>query len=391
MKATVYQRESDKKWVAAVSNGNKSDGTRDRIVRYGNTKKEALAKINKVLYEIQIGTYLKTNRDSFVSFLDEYHEICSPAWEETTAALNMGYIKNHIEPYFKKMKLTSIKTIDLDKFYNFKLIDKREYVVQTKKGPVKKFREPLSINTVHKLNKFISASLNYAVANNLILKNPTIGIRLAEKVSYEPEIYDTEKFKSLMAFIQGTDEEIPIVLAAGCGFRRGEICGLIWKNIDFKNKTVTIEKTIVRYNKNITKNPKTNKSKRTLAAPDYMIQILNDYYYKKDCPGLNENIVTRWKPQSLSERFANLLKSFGLDHIRLHDLRHFNAVLMMNAGIPDKVAAERLGHSNVATLRNVYQHVLEKVDRTTADKLNVVFDEADKECKEKKKAQYKIV
>lgn len=62
-----------------------------------------------------------------------------------------------------------------------------------------------------------------------------------------------------------------------------------------------------------------------------------------------------------------------MEHIRLHDLRHYNAVIMMKYGISDKVAAERLGHSDVATLRNVYQHVLEDMDEKAADEINKTF------------------
>lgn len=78
-----------------------------------------------------------------------------------------------------------------------------------------------------------------------------------------------------------------------------------------------------------------------------------------------------------------MLNRFGLPHIRLHDLRHYNAVIMCKYGVSDKVAAERLGHSQVSTLRNVYQHVLKDMDKTAAEEIDMMFTKR-KELEEKK-------
>ncbi|OYO51433.1 hypothetical protein CG709_19740 [Lachnotalea glycerini] len=144
--------------------------------------------------------------------------------------------------------------------------------------------------------------------------------------------------------------------------------------------------------------PKNETSKRTIIAPDYVIDTLRDYYERKNNPPKLENIITRWKPQSLSEMFSNLLKKHNLDQIRLHDLRHYNAVIMLHNGISDKVAAERLGHSNVSTLREVYQHVLKEMDEEAANKINESISfvnnkekENKEETKEELKRSFKIV
>lgn len=87
----------------------------------------------------------------------------------------------------------------------------------------------------------------------------------------------------------------------------------------------------------------------------------------------NQKVCTRYKVQSYSGHFKELLVKHGLPHIRFHDLRHFNAVIMMRYGIPDKVAASRLGHSNTQTLRGVYQHVLVDMDEDAANKIDDLF------------------
>lgn len=191
-----------------------------------------------------------------------------------------------------------------------------------------------------------------------------------------------------MRSVRGKDEEIPIVLGAGCGFRRGEMCGIDWNDIDFKTKRINVESTRVRFKTDIEKAPKTKKSKRSVLAPDYVIDTLVQYKIKKGNPSGNEKVITRWKPQSLSERFRNLLKQYDLPPTRLHDLRHYNATIMMEYNVPDKVAAERLGHSNVTTLRKTYQHLLKDMDESVAEKINNTFIE---DTPEDKKSKFHVV
>lgn len=385
---SVYQRESDKRWIGAIELEKEPGQTRNRKTVSAKTEKEAKQKLNKLLYEIENGEYTKPNKDTLIGFLKEYHKICAgydmwdadaippekPTWEQTTASLYKMYIDVHFEPYFKDIKLVDIKALTLDKYYIYKMTNTREYKVRKKDVLVTKIAQPLGINTVIKLHKFLKAAFHYALDNDLIKKNPTDGVKLASKEDYTPNVYNETQFLQLLNYVKNSDDEIYVVLGAGCGLRRGEICGLRWKNIDFNNKTITIEKTEVRFDKTMEKKPKTKTSKRIIKAPDYVIDTLDKYNKKLEVLNSDNKIITRWKPQSVSERFSNLLDKFDMEHIRLHDLRHYNAIIMMNYGIPDKVAAERLGHSNVSTLRNVYQHVLKEIDEKAANEINDMFN-----------------
>jgi integrase len=399
MRPSIYQRSSDGKWVAA-QRVDKAIYGKSKIVLYGNSEEEVEEKANKLAFELQTGQYIAPSKDSLITFLNDYYDVCKTKWEPTTAELYKMYIDVHFAPYFNDMKLKDIKAITLDKFYNYKLTAEREYKIKKGGKLVPKKMPPLSNNTVIKLNKFLKAAFNYAVINDRIRKNPTDGVKLASQEKYKPTVYNEEKFLKLLEFVHGKDEEIPIILGAGCGLRRGEICGLRWKNIDFNSKIISIETTEVNFTKNIVKDPKTETSRRQLIAPDYVIDTLDLYYKSKGKPSLNEKIVTRWKPKSLSERFNEMLDRHKLDHIRLHDLRHYNAVIMLKSGIPDKVAAERLGHSNVSTLREVYQHVLKDMDTDAANKINQLISPKKSEennsseyvlSKEERKAMFKVI
>lgn len=371
---SIYQRD-DGKWTGSVELPKDIFGKRKRKVVYGNTKLEVQKKINQLAYEIQTGEFAETKKDTLIGFLQDYYDVCRPKWEDTTADLYKMYIDVHFNPYFKEMKLSDVKPVVLDKFYKFKLTDSREIEINIKGDKKKKLKlKPLSQNSVYKLNTFLKAAFRYAMKNNLIKTNPTDYVVLSKKSKYEPTIYCEEQFLELLNDVSGTDDEIPIILGAGLGLRRGEIFGLKWKNVDLTNKMITIENTRVRFNGYIEKKPKTDSSKRTIVSPAYVIETLRLYKVRSKKCGENDLVITKWKPGSYSERFKKLLNKFDLPHMRLHDLRHYNAVIMMKRGIPDKVAAQRLGHANIQTLRNVYQHVLKDMDTSAADNINDMFE-----------------
>ena len=75
-------------------------------------------------------------------------------------------------------------------------------------------------------------------------------------------------------------------------------------------------------------------------------------------------------PDTLSQKFRRLIERIGLKHIRFHDLRHTNAMLMIEYGVNIKVAQQRLGHASISTTIDIYSHVTEKVEKEAADKLD---------------------
>lgn len=374
---SIYPCEGGYK--GAKDQGKDMFGTRKRKIFRGKTEKIVKQKIDKYEFEIATGLYTEPVKDTFVEFLKEYHRICAGCdmwspdyrypgkakWAETTAELHKMYIDVHFEPYFKLMKLTDVKPITLDKFYNYCLTHERR-----NENSHKTYK--LTINSVRKLHTFIKAAFNYAKANGLIKENPCSKVILAKQEDYKPKIYDQDKFLSLLEAVTGTDDEIPIILGAGCGFRRGEIFGLRWKDVDFKENTITIEKTNVRFKNYKEKKPKSEASLRTIAVSPYVMDTLRLYRARIGKHNPNDKIILKWKPGSYSERFKKLLEKYELPPTRLHDLRHYNAVLMMGK-IPDKAAAKRLGHS-VEILRKVYQHVSRDMDIQAANEINVAFE-----------------
>ena len=385
-KASIYQRKSDMRWVGSISAGKNQDGSRRRIPPvYGWSKSDVEEKINILLYEIQTGQYAEKTKDTFIDYLIAYHRICSgfdawsknPAypqkakWAITTSVQYKDYIDIHFKPYFKEMKLADIRVSHMDAFYNSKLTLSRKHNVKQGKNTVEKTLPPLGINTVLKFYTFANSAFEYAIINDKIKKNPNIGTVMStmKKTKFKPEVYTVSDFSKLLRCVSGKEEEVPIVLAAGCGLRRGEICGLRWKDIDFNNCTISVEnnKVTLRPGKYIEKNPKNELSRRKIKVPNYVITVLKREYDKIQNCNDEDFVITKWKPQSLTGHFNNIISENNLKKIRFHDLRHYNATIMLQNGVSNKVAAERLGHSNVSTLTDIYQHVLTDMDDKAAE------------------------
>jgi integrase len=377
MKYYTYQIKSGPnagRWAGYILIKGKEGQKDEKPTKYGKDEKEVLQKLAKLELEIENGDYIPRNTDTFVDFLKEYHRSCAgydmwnpksirrqkKKWEETTEELYKMYIDVHFKPYFKEMKLKSVTPLILDEFYNYKLNNNEN-------RPQK-----MGINTIIKLNKFLSPAFNYAIKNHKIKSNPSKDVILGEKIPFEPDVYEEDQFLQLWDYVKDKYDRVPISLGAGFGFRRGEIFGLRWENINFEQKSITIIKTQVRFLTQIEKGPKNNNSKRTVIGPDYVFDVLKNY---KDevMPTNEQEKILHVRPDYYSHRFQWLLDKFNMPHTTLHGLRHYNAYIMMDRGIPDKVAADRLGH-DVNTLKSTYQHVKKKLDSKAANAIDDMFN-----------------
>lgn len=158
--------------------------------------------------------------------------------------------------------------------------------------------------------------------------------------------------KALMTYVEGTEMEIPILLAAFGPMRRSEICALDSNHVS--GQTIHVEFAIVldENNKWVKKSTKSYAGDRMILFPDFVINKFKNE--KGQIVGLN--------PAQISDRFIDILKRAGISHFRFHDLRHYNASISHALGIPDQYIMARGGWASDNTLKNVYRHTMS--DRT---------------------------
>lgn len=183
----------------------------------------------------------------------------------------------------------------------------------------------------------------------------------------EIKIPTTEEIQKIAAGAKGDRAEIPILLAIWLGLRMSEIRGLTWDCIH--DGYIHIKQASVKgENGYVVKSTKTTSGTRTLRLPKDLESLLNQTPH-------TGKFVTNMPARKIYDRFVAICKKAGLPHFRFHDLRHYNASIMLSLGIPDKYAMERMGHATNNMLKTVYQHTMSEKRKEVDDTIDHFLSE----------------
>lgn len=357
-------------------------GKRRRIHKtVKGTKKEAEKIKRKMIEELENHTYIADNNISVAEWANQWKELYLIDLSPTTL---QGY-EYQIEHYIVNMPIGSIRlqeltTSDVQVWIN----------TLSAESPIS--GNPLSAKTVKNVYHNLSAAIDKAVQLEMVKKNVCKAVTLLRVKKYQADVYDEDEIQQLISAAKDTDMELPVLLAVSLGLRRGELLGLKWKHIDFDNAIISIEDNLVEVrkdisdNRTVTKSPKSLSGQRKIPISKSIIELLkkakHDYMVNKLQMGKDffdgDYVICQpngkpYKPASMSRKFNKFLEKNNLKHIRLHDLRHTNATLMLTQGISPKVAQARLGHSDFSTTMNIYSHVLKSMETEAADKIDDVI------------------
>lgn len=368
-------------WRVVVEKGMGLDNKRKRIYRNVSSKKEAEILLTKLISELTTGSYIEPAKLSLEQYLlDWMSNYVESNLSPTTIDSYSVNIKKHIIPKLGSIKLQELKPLHLQAFYK-ELLERGR---SDGKGG-------LSATSVQYIHRNLHEALEHAVRLQLVYRNVTDLVNLPRIKKYTSEVYDAEELQHLLKVAQGTDMEIPIVLAAALGLRRGEILGLQWQDVDLASGRLSVRNNRVQTTQgNITKDPKSAGSVRTIDLPEGVVPIFKRYkaLQAENKLKLGSNYHEGnyvycqpdgrpYAPGYMSKKFTAFLEKHSLKKIRLHDLRHSHATLMLACGVPAKVASERLGHSNIAITMDLYSHVLPSMQKDAAEKINLgIFDQA---------------
>lgn len=363
MEGSVTKRK-DGRWQGVVDIPNIT-GKRQRKYVYASTRQECRKKVNELIEQIESDSLLDatkiTFRDYSQKWLDVYCENLSPTTKD-------GYRKSvhvYADPYIGDAIISKILPIHIQAMVN-------------------SFSKKHSEKTCKNMLGDVRGVFKYAIANKLIKTNPCNNVVIPEKFEdYQYYIYSEEEFNRLLDVAEGTEHMIPILLAGLCGMRLSEVMGLTWNDIDFEKHIISIRKANVFVGSEVIerKKTKTKTSTRKIVIPNYVVEILKDYkkvglvFPRKD-----------GKPEhggNYRLRFTKFLIRNGLPKTRFHDLRHFNATMMLKKGVPDKVAASMLGHANTSMTKK-YQHIIDNMDNRPAQALDSIVAERNKNMDVKK-------
>ena len=199
-----------------------------------------------------------------------------------------------------------------------------------------------------------------------------------KKNDFQPAFLDAAELQHLFEVVKGTKLELPVLVAAFYGLRRGEVLGLKWDAIDFERGTLTIKRTVTSVSVGgktqiiEQESAKTKSSMRTLplvgrfreyfaevkAAQELNKQVCgNCYNYEYDGFVFVDELGERMKPDYLTSQFPAFIQRHGMKKMRFHDLRHSCASLLLANGVPLKQIQDWLGHSDFSTTANIYAHL----------------------------------
>ena len=345
----------------------------------------------KILFEEEVKTgrcYNNTMRFS------EFSDMWLKEYAEKQLAPKTYYrykeLLTRINQAIGHMKLKDIKPLHLNRFYanlSEKGISKR---IKHDSNGKEIGDRCLASKTIFAHHQLISKMLSTAVKWQLI------DINVAEradppKVSQkEIQFLDETEIKKLITLLDNEPMQYKtmITLLIYTGIRRGELCGLEWKDIDFNNRTIKIVRTS-QYIGNktlITKEPKTKSGTRELVLSHTACKLLLEYKQWQNYNIIElgdqwndtDRLFTQWNglpiyPDTVTYWFAKFIKKHDFPHVTLHSLRHTNASLMIAEGADVCTVSKRLGHANTSTTLNIYAHALKSKDLEIADKLENVL------------------
>ena len=162
---------------------------------------------------------------------------------------------------------------------------------------------------------------------------------------------------------------VPLLIAACLGLRISEISALRWSDYDAKSKTLYIDKALVRNEDNVMveKGTKTKESERELSVPDFLCRLLENEQHDPDEPILTKS------QSAVREHLKKVCVRADIPAVRVHDLRHINAAVMLFLNIPSKYAMERGGWSDIKTMDKIYQFTFKDKKKVVDDMINDFF------------------
>ncbi|MDN5686259.1 MAG: site-specific integrase [Brachybacterium sp.] len=365
---SIYRRK-DGRWAGAAYVLT-PDGTRKRKTSYGKTRKEVSTKLAKMQETSRSGIAATPGRLTVRAFLEAWmRDVQEPRLSPATYQTYEGYIRNHIVPAIGSKPLGQLTASDLREFLGAKT------------------REGKSAATVKQIHAIIRSALQHAMREDLVPRNVAKLVVVSNPVRQEVEPLTPEEAKMLLTTAEGHPWEALWTLYVGLGLRRGEALGLRWGDIDLENGRLRVAQSLQRSRGELRlKSPKTDTSRRRIVLPAFCIDALRRHHSSErvklallGLPGGPETLAftsqvgTPIEPRNVNRAFVSLLDSAGLRRVKLHDLRHTCASLLLAQGVAPRVVMELLGHSAIAVTMNTYSHVIPELQEESAQRMDALF------------------
>lgn len=246
--------------------------------------------------------------------------------------------------------------------------------------------QALSLRTVRYCHGVLHKALADAVRHEILARNVAMNATLPKldlQASGVDEVkaWSAQELRRFLDHIRGSAHHPLWMLAAGTGLRRGEMLGLRWDDVDLDARSLVVRRalSVVRGEVRL-KQPKTSRC-RTLHLDAMTVDVLRTRRARQQADAVSaDRWVSDWNlvfttpdgryldPAHVTHAFRVAVRNAPVPRIRLHDLRHTHATLLLQAGVPVKVVSERLGHATISLTLDIYAHVLPAMDADAAER-----------------------
>ncbi|MDH2334246.1 site-specific integrase [Paenibacillus polymyxa] len=335
------------------------------------TKAEAKLDAAQTEKEIADGTFIKQDKTiTFEEVYEQWYETNSPTFKPPTRKAVRSKFKSQILPHFGNIKINDIT---------------RSYCQEVINKIAKK------IKSVENMKMYANQVFEFAVQMEISKSNPMEGVIIPKKESDHLaegkkmrnfwEKHEIKKFLGITKQAYSYRDHLMFHLLIYTGARKGEVLALRWNDIDFREKTINLDKTLFFDKKTFTPlTSKTPASRRVLSLDDTTLALLKKHRTEQSRGivqpiGSNDDrmVFTREDGTPIRLAYPNdklneIIRSNKLHKITVHGLRHTHASLLFEAGASIKEVQERLGHSDIKMTMNIYTHVTKAVKEKTADR-----------------------
>ncbi len=366
---SIYRRK-DGRWAATIHLGY-DGGRRRRKTFYGQSRGVVAQRLAEAIKLTMDGVPIPSERQTVGQFLLLWlDETVKPTVRMSTHRGYEAKLRVHVIPALGRLPLVKLTPQRVQGFLN------------------DKFKAGLAAQTVQHLRTILRAALNDAVKWGLVMRNSAALVDGPRGPRSEVRLVNPSQARQLLEAFRGDRLEALYTVALAVGLRQGEALGLRWQDIDLEARTLTVCVALERAEGHFRlTEPKTDRSRRTIALPDVAIRALKAHRARQS----QERLLAgpEWQDSwdlvftspsgaplhgtNVTRGFRQVLERASLPSQRFHDLRHACASLLIVQGIHPRVIMETLGHSRIGLTMDTYGHVIPELQRDAADKMDVLL------------------
>ena len=334
-----------------------------------------------VLFEESCMKGFQTKAIKFETFAEEWFNEYAKINLRNTTYERLLQLRGRIYPAIGHLRMDKITPRHIQAFVNS----------LSQEGANERTGKPLAPKTIRHNLSFISNIFTYAAKMGVVSDNPCSKVTIPKNEVKEKQIYTPEEVEKFLTLLN--DEPLKyrtfFYLMIYSGFRRGEMLGLEWKDVDFENNVISIRRTSNYTAKKgvYTDTTKTKKSQKTLKFPQFIMDMLKEYKAEQDAEALRlddrwvetDRLYVKWDGRPMQNGtpyfwLGEFCEKHDLPFYGLHSFRHLFCSLLVNQGVDIVTVSGAMGHSTVSTTSNIYCHTIQQAQAKVSEAITNALD-----------------